>query len=168
MRYVIKQRLLSLTESFFVRDEAGDKVYQVQGKLLSIGDKLTMKDMHGQTVATIREEVLSLTPSYRIRQNGGVVAEINKKLLSVFRDRFRVQMKDGTPDLRVEGNFLDHNYTFKRVGGEEIATVSKAWVALRDSYGVDIEPDANPVLILACAIIIDMVSHDANSADPAT
>ena len=40
MRYAMKQKVLSLTDSFTIKDSDGNKVYQVKGKLLSIGDKL--------------------------------------------------------------------------------------------------------------------------------
>ena len=47
MRYVMKENILTLTDSFTIRDNDGNKVYRVKGKLLSIGDKLSFRDMDG-------------------------------------------------------------------------------------------------------------------------
>jgi uncharacterized protein YxjI len=33
---------------------------------------------------------------------------------------------------------------------------------LRDSYGIDVAEGEDDVLILACAIIVDMISHDSD------
>jgi uncharacterized protein YxjI len=35
----------------------------------------------------------------------------------------------------------------------------KTWFRLRDSYGVEIEPGQNDILILAATAAIDMISH---------
>ena len=67
----------------------------------------------------------------------------------------------GPDDLEARGNFLDHEYTFER-GGQIVARVSKTWFKLTDTYGVEIA-GADDVLILASAIVIDMVCHQESS-----
>jgi uncharacterized protein YxjI len=41
--------------------------------------------------------------------------------------------------------------------------VSKKWLSLTDTYGVEIDEGQNDILILAVAIAIDMMSHDDDS-----
>jgi uncharacterized protein YxjI len=159
MRYVMKEKILTLTDTFTIRDSDGDKVYRVRGKLLSIGDKLSFRDMAGEELALIRQEIITLTPSYRIYRGGELQADVSKKLLTVFRDKFKVDMKDGSPDLEIVGNILDHEYSFRR-GGREVAHVSKRWISIGDSYGVQVDEGEDDVLILACAVIIDLISHE--------
>ena len=48
-----------------------------------------------------------------------------------------MKIKDG-PDLEVQGNVLEHEYSFKD-GHRPVATVSKKWFRIADSYGVEIE-----------------------------
>lgn len=67
-------------------------------------------------------------------------------------------MKDG-PDLDVIGNILDFEYNIKQ-GGKKVAEVSKKWFRLTDTYGVEIDPGQNDILILAIAVAIDMMAHD--------
>jgi uncharacterized protein YxjI len=64
----------------------------------------------------------------------------------------------GPDDLEAHGDFLDHEYVVER-GGRVVARVSKKWFALADTYAVDIEEQQDDVLVLAAAVVIDLVSH---------
>ena len=50
--------------------------------------------------------------------------------------------------MEIQGNILDHEYDI-RSEGRKIADVSKKWFRIRDSHGVEIEPDQDSALILA-------------------
>lgn len=162
MRYVMKQKVLTFTDDFTIQDTDGRSVYRVKGKLLSIRDQLVFRDLDGDKIATIRQKLISFSPRYRIYRDGDLQAEVKKRKLTLIREKFKVNMKDGTPDLEIKGNILDHDYRFERQG-RDVARVSKKWVALRDSYGVDVAPGEDDVLILACAVIVDMISHDSDN-----
>ncbi len=54
---------------------------------------------------------------------------------------------------------MDHEYSFLR-GGQTVATVSKRWFSMSDTYGVDIAPGEDDVLILASTVVIDMAVHN--------
>jgi uncharacterized protein YxjI len=41
-----------------------------------------------------------------------------------------------------------------------VATVSKRWFRLRDSYGVEIASGQDNALILAITVVIDMMAHE--------
>jgi uncharacterized protein YxjI len=88
---------------------------------------------------------------------GSQVAMVKKALISPIRDRFTVKIKNG-PDLEVKGNILDHEYSIGE-GRDKIAEVSKKWFRLRDTYGVEIEPGQEDVLILAVTVCIDQMAH---------
>ena len=40
-----------------------------------------------------------------------------------------------------------------------MAEVSQKWFRVRDTYGVEIEPGQNDILILAATVAIDMISN---------
>ena len=61
----------------------------------------------------------------------------------------------------VQGNPLDPEYSIGE-GRDKIAEVSKKWFRLRDTYGVEIEPGADDVLILAATVAVDQLCHDIN------
>ena len=54
---------------------------------------------------------------------------------------------------------LDHEYEIEE-DGRKVAQVSKRWFRIRDTYGVEIAPGQNDVLILAVATAIDAMTSD--------
>ncbi len=159
MRYLMKEKVLTFTDQFTIKDDRGKDIYEVKGKLISLGDKLSFRNMQGDELALIKEEIISLVPSYRVFRHGKLQADVSKKLLTILKDKFKVDMKDGTRDLEIIGNILDHEYRIKR-GGDEVARVSKKWVSIGDTYGIEVDEGEDDILILACAVIVDMISHE--------
>jgi uncharacterized protein YxjI len=157
MRYVMRERLLSWGDDFRIRDDGGREVFFVDGKAFSIGDKLSFQDATGKELAFIKQKVLSLARTYEIYRDGEVAAVVKKKLFGLLHHRFTVDVP-GPDDLEATGNFLDHEYTFRR-GDRVVATVSKKWFSLADTYGIDIEPGEDDVLILASAVVVDQACH---------
>ena len=155
--YVIRERFFSIGDDFDVLDEHGTKLYRVDGKVFSFGDKLSFNDPDGNQVAAIEQKLLSLGPQYAISRNGQTLAVVRKHLFSLFRARFTVDVP-GPDDLEAQGDFLDHEYSFAR-GGREVARASKKWVSLSDTYALDVDEGEDAVLILAAAVVIDLVSH---------
>jgi uncharacterized protein YxjI len=71
--------------------------------------------------------------------------------------RFEADMPDGG-NIDIQGNIVDHNYTMER-GGRRVAEVSKKWLAVRDTYTVEVTPGEDDVSILAITVAIDQMSH---------
>ena len=157
MRYVMRQKFFSLADSFTIRDENERDVFLVKGKVFSFGDKLSFKDKEGKEVALIDQKLLSFGPQYEIIRGGTTVAVVKKQLFTLFRARFTVDVP-GPDDLEAKGNFLEHEYVFER-DGRDIARISKKWLSLSDSYAIDINEGEDDVVILAAAVVIDLVSH---------
>jgi uncharacterized protein YxjI len=44
-------------------------------------------------------------------------------------------------------------------GRRKIAEVSKKWFRVADTYGVEIEPGQNDVVLLAATVAVDMMAH---------
>jgi uncharacterized protein YxjI len=90
---------------------------------------------------------------------GNRLAMVKKVLITPFRDRWTIKIGDGS-DLDVQGNILDHEYTFSE-GRTPVATVPKKWFRVADTYGVEIALDENPLIILAATIALDMMAHES-------
>ncbi|MBI1293757.1 hypothetical protein GC175_02215 [bacterium] len=161
MRYQMKQRIWSFADNFEIKDASGTTAYQVKGKVFSWGDKLQMLDRNGKEVAYIAQKLLSLRPQYTIYRNGEAFAEVKKDFLSLFRDKFTLDVP-GPNDYHITGSILDYDYRFERKG-RTVAQVSKRFFSIRDSYGVDIEDGEDDIAILATCVVIDMVAHDDNA-----
>jgi len=161
MRYVMRQHWLSFGDMFTIRDENDRDAVHVRGKVFSFGDKLTLSDAAGGgEVARIEQRLLNWGPTYEIHRDGQLAAVVKKHLFTLFKTRFTVDVP-GPDDLEAAGNFLQHEYAFTR-GGREVAAVSKRWFSWTDTYGIDVSPGEDDVLILAATVVIDLVSHDDN------
>jgi uncharacterized protein YxjI len=158
MLYVMQEKFFALGDDFVIRDRDGRDVYLVDGRAWSLGDKLAFRDMAGNELAFIRQKLLSWGPTYEIHRNGQLQAMVKKSLFTLLRHRFTVDV-EGPDDLEAQGDFFDHEYAFRR-GGREVAAVSKRWLSLRDTYGIDVAEGEDDVLILASAVVIDLVLHE--------
>ena len=162
MRYQLKDKLFSIGGDAMIQDASGRDLLFVDGKAISLGRRLEIKDLQGNRLATIQQQLIALTPTFEIHQRGGVGAKISMKLLSL-RDRLKIDVP-GNDDLEARGNIFHHEYGIFR-GGREVAHISKAWIALSDTYGIDIDDDQDQVLILACAVVIDEILDMRQRAD---
>lgn len=73
------------------------------------------------------------------------------------RERWRVEVAGGET-LDVQGNIVDHEYDLES-DGHKIAEVSKKWFRVRDTYGVQVAPDADTLLVLAAGVVLDIMGH---------
>jgi len=158
MRYVMSQKFFSLADSFSIKDENEKDVYLVKGKIFSFGDKLSFQDTQGNELVYIDQRLLNWGPTYELWRGADLLAVVKRELFSFIHHRFTVDVP-GPDDLEAEGDFFDHEYTFTRED-RVVATVSKKWFSWTDTYGIDVAEGEDPVLILASAVVVDMVCHD--------
>ena len=157
VRYQMQEKLISIGDDYWVEDADGNKAYKVDGKAARIRDTWKLEDASGNDVATIRERKLSVRDAITIEIGDRKV--VVKRALVGIRDRFHIDVDDG-PDMKAHGNIVDHEYEIEQ-DGDTVAEVSKKWFRIRDSYGVEIDADADPALILAITVAIDALAHDA-------
>lgn len=157
-RYRMRQKLVAFGDDFWIENEAGQRAFKVDGKMLRVRDTLFFEDMQGQTLCKIQEKLVRIKDTKTIEgPNGETLATVRKALITPLRDRWTVKIGDG-PDLDVQGNIFDHQYTIDE-GGRKIAEVSKKWFRVADTYGVQIEPGQNDIVILAITVAVDMMAH---------
>ena len=158
-RYKIRQNLISIGDDFWIENEQGQKIYKVDGKVLRIRKTLVFEDARGNKLAQIQERLLTIKDTMVVEDaNGRDIATIKKALIAPFRDKWDVKVHNG-PDLDVQGNILDHEYSVKQ-GRTKVAEISKKWFRLTDTYGVEVEDGQNDILILAIAVAVDMMTHN--------
>jgi uncharacterized protein YxjI len=155
----MREKLVAFGDDFWIENSAGQRVYKVDGKALRVRNTLNFEDRNGNVLAKIQERMLRVKDSMNVDDaNGNQVAIIKKAIISPIRDRFTVKIKNG-PDLEVKGNILDHEYTIGE-GRDKVAEVFKKWFRIRDSYGVEIEPGQDDIIILAVTVCIDQMAHN--------
>ena len=152
--YLIRERFFRLGEDSDITDDQGQPVFHVDGKVLSLRNRLVLRDPEGNEVAQVHRKLAALRPTYEVSVGGREVAEIRKHLFTPFGDRFTIDVP-GPDDLELAGNLLDHEFTIRR-GDQTVATVSKRWFSMRDTYAVDVAPGEDALLILASVLALDL------------
>ena len=159
-QYRVRQKLVAIGDDFWIENDRGERVYKVDGKALRLRKTLVFEDLTGKELCKIQERMLRIKDTMEIEDSGGNrLAMVKKALIAPLRDRWVVSVADG-PDLDVQGNLLDYEYTIGE-GRNKIAEVSKKWFRVADTYGVQIEPGQNDVLILAITVALDAMAHPA-------
>ena len=158
-RFQMREKLVSIGDDFWIENAQGQKTFKVDGKALRVRSTLNFEDAHGHVMCKIQERMLRVKDSMEVEgSDGKQVAMVKKAIISPVRDRFTVKIKNGL-DLEVKGNILDHEYTIGE-GHDKVAEISKKWFRIRDSYGVEVEPGQDDIVILAVAVCIDQMAHD--------
>ncbi len=157
--YLIRERIFDIGNDFDITDESGRRVYHVDGKVFTLRDRLVIEDAQGNEVASVHRRLVALRRTYSISIGGEKAADMRKKLITPFRDRYTVDVP-GPDDLEMRGDLLDHEYTVER-SGRTVATVSKRWFTIRDTYAVDVADGEDHLLILAAVLALDLAQSRA-------
>jgi uncharacterized protein YxjI len=157
-RYQMREKLLAIGDDFWIETDDGQRAFKVNGKALRVRSTFIIESPSGEDLLTLREKKLHIRDTMRLEHEGETVATIHKALVSPLRHRFKIEVSNGD-ELSAKGNIVDHEYEIER-DGHKIAEVSKRWFRVRDTYGIEVAPGENDVLILAAAVCIDEMAHD--------
>ena len=160
VRYQMREKLLSIGDDSWIENAAGERVYKVNGRALRVRQTLSFEDLDGNELCKIQERKLRVKDSMEIEgPDGDRVAMVKQALVTPLRARFDVKVEDG-PDLRVQGNVVDHEYGIES-DGTKIAEISKRWFRVRDTYGIEIAPGQDEIVVLAVAAAVDAMADRA-------
>ena len=122
MKLCFKQRFFSWFDSYDIYDAStGATAFTVEGKL-AWGHCLHILDAQGRHIATIRKEFTLFRPAFVLDFNGW----------------------------RVQGSFLEWDYTIEDAAGRTVARIAKELLRWTDTYTIDV-PDARDAL---CALMV--------------
>lgn len=174
--FAIKERPISFTgEDFDVVDitSGSEKEFgSVRGSMLHLPGKDKMRvssSATGENLVVMDRVLIAATPSYDLYQEDGTkIGWIEKKLVSLM-DSFDVYMEGQggfgvtglfkpTPAYRIEGDFLDRNFSFKNAEGKIVARANMdGWIQLdmMNHYQVQVAEGMDALLVLACVCCID-------------
>jgi uncharacterized protein YxjI len=157
--YLIRKSLIALGDDFWVEDDEGRRVFRVDGKALRLRKTFVIETPEGEELAKVQERKLRLRRTMTIERQGTEVATVRKALVTPLRDRFTIELDAGGV-LKAQGDLLDHEFAIAWENGVPVAEVSKRWFTVRDSYGLSVRPDQDPVLALAIAVSIDAMERE--------
>ncbi|MFD5741071.1 LURP-one-related/scramblase family protein [Streptomyces massasporeus] len=153
MRFLVYDRLLGFGDDYWIEDDRGSKVFLVDGKALRVRDTWELKDTQGRVLVDIHQKMLALRDTMVLQRSGEPLATIRRKRLSLLRNHHLVSLADGN-ELDVSGKILDREFAVE-YDGELLAVISRRWLTVRDTYGVDVvREDADPALLIAVAVCV--------------
>ncbi|CCK28762.1 hypothetical protein BN159_4383 [Streptomyces davaonensis JCM 4913] len=154
MRFLVRDRILGIGDDYWIEDDRGNKVFLVDGKAMRLRDTFELKDRQGRVLIDIRQKMFALRDTMVIEREGQSLATIRRKRLSLLRNHYRVALADGSTELDVSGKILDREFAVE-YDGELLAVVSRRWLHIRETYGVDVvREDADPALLIAVAVCV--------------
>src|SRR3974390_2964054 len=122
-RYQMREKLVSIGDDYWIENDQRQRVYKVDGKALRVRSTLIFEDPQGHELCKIQEQMLRVKDTMEIEDPGGhTAATVKKALINPLRDRWTVKVQNG-PDLDVQGNLLDHEYTIGE-GRNKVAEIS--------------------------------------------
>ncbi|MFH8465161.1 LURP-one-related/scramblase family protein [Streptomyces sp. NPDC017991] len=163
MRFLVRDRLLGFGDDYWIEDEQGRKAFLVDGKAMRLRDTFELKDRQGRVLIDIHKKMLALRDTMVVERDGEPLATIRRKRLSLLRNHYRVTLADGT-ELDVSGKILDREFVVE-YDGELLALISRRWLRVRETYGVEVvRDDADPALLIAVAVcVIHLAERESDS-----
>ncbi|MGW0706620.1 LURP-one-related/scramblase family protein [Streptomyces sp. NPDC002643] len=154
MRFLVRDRILGIGDDYWIEDEHGRKAFLVDGKAMRLRDTFELKDTQGRVLIDIRQKMFALRDTMVIERDGEPLATVRRKRLSLLRNHYRVALADGRTELDVSGKVLDREFAVE-YEGELLAVVSRRWLHIRDTYGLDVvRDDADPALLIAVTVCV--------------
>jgi uncharacterized protein YxjI len=157
-RYKIRENLVSIGDDFWIETQRGRRAFHVDGKALRIRDTLKFEDATGRELYEIQAKLLPLRQTMAVTQGDREVAVVKKAFITPLRDRLTANIPGGE-DIDIQGNLVSHEYVMER-RGKRVAEVSKRWLAVADTYTVEVADGEDDALILALAVVVDQICHD--------
>lgn len=156
MKLLFKQRFFSWFDSYDIYDEAGNTVYVVKGEL-SWGHLLKIYDAAGNEVGMVKQKVLTWLPKFEMYIGNDYIGCINKEF-SFFKPKFSIDCNGW----RIDGDWLEWDYTIQNASGQDIATVSKELWKWTDTYTIDVQNPGNALHVLMLVLAIDAEKCSGN------
>jgi len=163
--FTVDQRLLSVRNTYVIKNKVGEQLGFIKQEFLSWGPHFWLEDNSGSRLGEIDGKVLTVHHEYEIKdRDGQVKARIKKKILKLFGSEWWMEDAEGREIARIKGNVVHHTYDIVGSDKAVIAKVHLNWVTVSDEYCVEIvQQDFDPLLALGYAVAMDHVEHSERS-----
>ena len=157
MKYIIKNKILSLGAGSTVRDEAGNDLFIVKGKLLSFTREKEICTTDKKVLYIVCNRFLSLflPKVYICDKNGNRLLMIRKRNIFSFKQNFEILPEPGQFfDLSIEGDFIGRRYDILE-NGIPVAHVRRNYNLIKDSFWLETDMEEKAPFYIAFVIAID-------------
>ncbi|MCR4725844.1 MAG: LURP-one-related family protein [Clostridia bacterium] len=167
MKYIIKNKIMSIGAGSTVRDEAGNDLFFVKGKVFTFTKKKFLRTMNKEVLYTIQNKFLYFfLPKVFIKDaDGNNILMIKKKSFFSFKQNFEIIPAEGKEDLNVEiqGDIIGWNYDILE-NGIAVAHIRRNFNLIKDSFTLETDMEDKAAFYIAFVIALDNY-FDALSQD---
>ena len=159
MQLLIRQKVISLGDTYDVTDTAGNLVFKVKSRLISpFAHKKYIKDARtGRTLMTLKRKFFSWGRTYIVKNSSGEKkAKINKP---PFTFRVNLNITGYGNDISFQGDFFSHNWTLFE-NGAPIGSVSKPYDLIVDRYFLNINNPQDAAFFTTVVIAVDNMAFN--------
>lgn len=159
-RLYTSSKVFTLHHRIEITDENENVVYRAETKFPSIHDKTDIFDANGRHVAYFERKLITLHEVHYVDMDNGKSFTLSNELLHIIRDVTNIEGLGW----KIEGNFLQLNFTIKDANGELIALVGQKLISLHDKYALDIYKPEYEEEAVALLITLQHMVNDRESA----
>ena len=162
MKLIIKNKLVTVGGSSFVKDENDNDKFVVKGKIFSITHKKKIYDMNGNLQYLVRNKYWHF-----INNSVFVLDGENNKIAMLSNNKFDFKHKfvlNGYKDeITISGNLFQFPNIKMEItkNGQKIGTLTKDFNLLRDCYTLDVDNEEDASFLVALAIGVDNIFDKA-------
>jgi hypothetical protein len=94
-RYLLREKLLSIGDDFWIENDRGERVFRVDAKVLRVRDTVYIKDTDGTELIKLQKRLLRARNTMAIERGDERVATVRKAIIDPLRDRFTIDLASG-------------------------------------------------------------------------
>ena len=159
MKLYVNEKLFSIHNKFYVKDENDIDVYEISSKIISLGDKTTINDMRGNKIVYIEQELFHIMPNYNVYINDAFSFKITKKF-QLFKNDYIL-----SNGYRVEGNFMMLDFIVYDDNNNQIGSIKRKFISIGDKYEISINDISKKEIVLSIIVAItNDVNRDQNAS----
>ena len=171
--FLLREKLFSLTDKVDIMDPlTQEPVGFFERKVFSLRTLYRLYNRGLLNEVIVQQKLLSFPAAYKFytgNDNGepeeaACLGILNKKFLSL-APSYWFETLDGKRVFEVQGDFIGLTYGVVQ-DGKEIADISRTFWAIRDTYGIRINPEVpdQMALLILCSVVVIHAIHEAQKS----
>lgn len=153
-KYQIKHNPWSFKHRYVVTDEEENLVAEASTSVFSFNYRTIIYDASGHELMRVRKKMWAMSHIFFLEEAGEPKFRIRKTW--AFRPKIFVDAIDEIDAFMIQGDLWGQEFAFYR-DGEEFAYVSKKLWSFKDTYGLAIRSDIDPMTTIAVVIVINLI-----------
>ena len=157
MKYIIKNKVISISGASTVKDECGNDLFIVQGRVFSFTQMKTICAPDRRPLYKVRNKFfhLFLPKVFIMDADENILLTIKKKHLFSFRQTFEIIPAEGHPcNIEITGDFIGRHYDIVD-NGIPVAHVRRNFNLIQDSFWLETDLTDNAPFYIAIVIALD-------------